>query len=200
LKKIQHPVEIVAHPDIWEPKYSQRRDKPERFIGLPFQLQELESLGAKFMLSHFPVQLTPTIQTTGEIAMTTDFEAVDTGLVVRTADGWQPDLVKDDLALIAKSSLGLVVILGCAHRGMINTLRQVRKLSGNQKIHLVMGGAHLKDASDEQIWQTVSSLNEMGVAKLAVSHCTGARAIQILSQTYGDNFLFNNTGSVIELP
>jgi 7,8-dihydropterin-6-yl-methyl-4-(beta-D-ribofuranosyl)aminobenzene 5'-phosphate synthase len=200
LAMIQHPVEIVAHPDIWAPKYSQRKDKPARFVGLPFQLQELESLGAKFTLSRLPVQLSPSVQTTGEIPMITDFESIDSGLVVRNGSGWQPDLLKDDLALIVKSSLGLIVVLGCAHRGMINTLRRVLELCGDQKIHLVMGGAHLKESTDEQIWQTVSSLNEMGVAKLAVSHCTGNRAVQILSQTYGDNFIFNSAGSVIELP
>jgi len=199
LQQVKHPLEIVAHPDVWAPKYSQRRNRPERFIGLPFQLQELQSLGARFVLSKEPVELCPGVQTTGEIPMTTDFEGIDAGLVLRTANGYEPDPLLDDLALIAKASAGLVIILGCAHRGMINTLRRARELHPGEKIDLVVGGAHLKDASDEQIWQTVSSLNEMGVARLAVSHCTGPRAVQILSQTYGDNFLFNSTGSVIEL-
>ncbi len=199
LQQVQHPLEIVAHPDVWAPKYSQRRNRPERFIGLPFQLQELQSLGARFVLSKEPLELCPGVWTTGEIPMTTDFESIDSGLVLRNASGYEPDPLLDDLALIVEASAGLVIILGCAHRGTINTLRRVRELHPGKKIDLVMGGAHLKDASDEQIWQTVSSLNEMGVARLAVSHCTGPRAVQILSQTYGDNFLFNSTGSVIEL-
>jgi 7,8-dihydropterin-6-yl-methyl-4-(beta-D-ribofuranosyl)aminobenzene 5'-phosphate synthase len=199
LQHVQHPLEIVAHPDVWAPKYSQRRNRPERFIGLPFQQQELESLGARFILSKEPVELCPGVQTTGEIPMTTDFESIDSGLVLRSKAGWEPDPLLDDLALIVDGAAGLVVVLGCAHRGVINTLRRVRELRAGKKIDLVIGGAHLKDASDEQIWQTVSSLNEMGVARLGVSHCTGPRAVQILSQTYGDNFLFNSTGSTIEL-
>jgi 7,8-dihydropterin-6-yl-methyl-4-(beta-D-ribofuranosyl)aminobenzene 5'-phosphate synthase len=200
LQKVQHPLEIVAHPDVWAAKYSRRKDRPERYVGLPFQRQELESLGARFNLSRDPVQLSAHVQTTGEIPMNTDFESIDSGLVVRGEKGWEPDPLKDDLALIVQSAAGLIVVLGCAHRGAINTLERVRALCPGQKIYLVMGGAHLKDVSDEQIWMTVSALNEMGVMKLAVSHCTGPRAVQILSQTYGDNFLFNNTGSVIEAP
>jgi 7,8-dihydropterin-6-yl-methyl-4-(beta-D-ribofuranosyl)aminobenzene 5'-phosphate synthase len=200
LRLRQRPLRIVAHPDIWAPKYGLSRDKPERFIGLPFKLQELESLGAQFTLGKEPVQLSAGVQTTGEIPMVTDFEEIDKGLVVRGGTGWQPDELLDDLALIVKSSQGLIVVLGCAHRGTINTLSRVRQLCGEEKIHLVIGGAHLKEASDERIWQTVSALNEMGVVNLAVSHCTGARAVQILSQTYGDHFLFNSTGSVIDVP
>jgi 7,8-dihydropterin-6-yl-methyl-4-(beta-D-ribofuranosyl)aminobenzene 5'-phosphate synthase len=200
LQQVGHPVEIVAHPDIWEAKYSRLKDKPDRFIGVPFQPFELESLGARFKLSTDSVQISQNIRTTGEIPMVTDFESIDPGLFVKTATGWKADQVKDDLALIVTSSLGLVVILGCAHRGTINTLYRVRQICGEEKIYMVLGGSHLKDASDEQIWQTVSYLNEMGVTKLGVSHCTGPRAVQILSQTYADNFVFNNAGSVISLP
>ena len=118
---------------------------------------------------------------------------------MKTADGWEPDPVLDDQALIIKTPQGLVVVLGCAHRGMINTLYHAREITGIQKIHMVLGGCHLKDATDEQIWQTISALNEMGVQKLAVSHCTGMRATLMLAQTYGEDFIFNNTGNIIEV-
>jgi 7,8-dihydropterin-6-yl-methyl-4-(beta-D-ribofuranosyl)aminobenzene 5'-phosphate synthase len=199
LAKMKRRVEIIAHPDIWAPKYKRSEGKPDRYIGLPYQLQELESLGARFSLSREPVRLSENILTTGEIPMLTDFEQIEPGFFVKTADGWQPDGLADDQGLIIQTPAGLVVVLGCAHRGMINTLKQAQSITHNKKIHLVLGGCHLKEASDEIIWQTISSLNEMGVQKLAVSHCTGMRASFLLAQTYGDDFIFNSTGNIIEL-
>jgi 7,8-dihydropterin-6-yl-methyl-4-(beta-D-ribofuranosyl)aminobenzene 5'-phosphate synthase len=131
--------------------------------------------------------------------MTTDFEKIESSLFVKTAAGWEPDTLLDDLALIITTPMGLVVILGCAHRGMINTLYRARELTGVKKVHMVLGGCHLKEATDEQIWQSISALNEIGVQKLGVSHCTGTRATLLLAQTYGDDFIFNNTGTIINL-
>jgi len=199
LGKMQREVEIIAHPDIFAPKYNRPKGKPERYIGVPYQQSLLESLGARFKLNTGPVKLSENIMTTGEIRMVTDFESVDRGLFIKTGDGWQPDTVPDDLALTINTPAGLVVVLGCAHRGMINTLYMARELTGIDKVYMVVGGCHLKDASEEQIWQTISALNEMGVKKLAVSHCTGMRATLLLAQTYGDDFIFNFTGNIIDV-
>jgi 7,8-dihydropterin-6-yl-methyl-4-(beta-D-ribofuranosyl)aminobenzene 5'-phosphate synthase len=200
LSKIQREVEVIAHPDIWEPKYNRREGKPDRYIGIPYQPRELEGLGARFILTPGPVKLSENIMTTGEVPQATDFEQIDSSLYVKTADGWEADKVLDDLAVLIKTESGLVVVLGCAHRGMINTLYHAREVTGVKKIHMVLGGSHLKDATDEQIWQAISALNEMGVEKLGVSHCTGMRATLLLAQTYGDDFIFNNTGNIINLP
>jgi 7,8-dihydropterin-6-yl-methyl-4-(beta-D-ribofuranosyl)aminobenzene 5'-phosphate synthase len=131
--------------------------------------------------------------------MITDFEKIEPALFVKTPEGWQPDTLRDDLALIIKTEQGLVIALGCAHRGMINTLYQARQISGIKKINLVLGGCHLKDATEEQIWQTISALNEIGVQKVGVSHCTGMRATLLMAQTFGNDFIFNNAGTVLNL-
>ncbi|HEX7474460.1 MAG TPA: MBL fold metallo-hydrolase [Dehalococcoidales bacterium] len=199
LSKIKRQVEIIAHPDIWNLEYSRHEGRPDRFIGIPYRQSELESLGAKFILSKDPVNISENVLTTGEIPLTTDFEKIEESFFVKTDNGWMLDQLLDDLALIIKTPSGLVVILGCGHRGMINTLYHARNLTGIKKVRIVLGGCHLKDASDEQIWQTVSALNEMEVQKLALSHCTGMRATLILAQTYGPNFIFNNAGTIINL-
>ena len=98
--------------------------------------------------------------------MTTDFEKIASSFNLKTADGFQPDPLLDDLSLFISTPQGLVVIMGCAHRGMINILRRAKEITGQSKIHLVVGGSHLKDSSDEQVWQAISALNEMGVQKV----------------------------------
>jgi 7,8-dihydropterin-6-yl-methyl-4-(beta-D-ribofuranosyl)aminobenzene 5'-phosphate synthase len=191
-------VEIIAHPDIWAPKYSLRHGS-KRFIGMPFQREELESRGARFNLTKEPVWLTEDIATTGEIPITTDYEQIDPYLLVREGDSLQPDPLADDLALIIKAEQGLVVILGCGHRGIINTLRHARNLTGEERVDTVIGGTHLMDASEERLTRTAADLRQMGIQRLGVSHCTGFHASAWLAREFGDIFFLNNVGDKISL-
>jgi len=193
-------VEVMAHPDIFASKYFCPRGGGERYIGMPFSREELESLGARFHLNAKPVEINDKIMTTGEIAMTTGFEQVDPDLYVREGDSWYPDKLPDDQALLIKTDFGLVVILGCGHRGVINTLLHAQKLTGIKSIHTVIGGTHLFDAPKEQISPTIAALKEFGIQKLGVSHCTGLPAAALLAQEFGDAFFFNNAGTQITLP
>lgn len=200
LSKMRREVEIIAHPDIWCAKYYRRQGERDRYIGVPFVRQELESLGAIFNLTAEPVKITDNIMTTGEIPMVTDFEEIDPGLWVQEDAGWQPDKLLDDMALIINTEFGLVVILGCAHRGIINTLYHAQQLTGVKQIHSVIGGAHLISASEERLWLTIAALKELDVQRLGLCHCTGLPAASVIAQEFGDRFLFNNAGTRISLP
>ncbi len=200
LHKMRKKVEIIAHPDIWSNKYARRQGQEARYNGIPFPRQELESLGASFNLTTKPVKITDNIMTTGEIPMVTDFERIDPDLFVKDGADFKSDKLLDDQALIINSELGLVVILGCAHRGIINTLYHAQKLTGVEQISMVLGGCHLIGATEEQIWLTIAALKELGVPRIGVSHCTGLPAAAIMAQAFGDNFFFNNTGTHITLP
>lgn len=190
------PKEIIAHPAIWEQKYTKRPyEEKEAFIGIPFTRDELELFGASFTLSKEPVYITDTIVTTGEIAQTTDFEAIEPTFKVKGEDGFRHDPIPDDLALIVRTQEGLVIVLGCAHRGMINTIRHAQMIAGEQRVHTVVGGTHLFPKTDEQIEKAIFSLQEVGVQKIGVSHCTGFHASMRLAQAFGDRFFQNNAGS-----
>ena len=197
LQKMRRKVEIVAHPDVWQAKYARRKDEPDRYIGIPFQRNELESLGATFNLTTEPVNIDDSIMTTGEIPMVTSFEQVDTGLFVKEDTGWQPDKIMDDQALVVNTESGLVVILGCAHRGIINTLYHAQQLTGKEMIYAVVGGSHLINTSEERLWQTIAALRELNVQRLGLCHCTDLPAASVLAQEFGENFFFNKAGTVI---
>jgi len=197
LRKIGKEVEVIAHPDIWQPKYSRRKDKPEQYIGIPFQQRELESFGARFKLSKDAVKITDDIITTGEVPMVTDYEQIDEGLFVKEDSGLEPDKLLDDLAITIKTDTGLVVIPGCAHRGIINTLYHARKLTGIEKIHTVIGGSHLMGVSEERLWQTIAALRELSIQKLGLCHCTDLPAAGLLSQEFRESFFFNKAGTTI---
>ncbi len=199
LSKMRKEIEIIAHPDIWAAKYRHRQGQEDRYIGIPFQRQELESLGARFNLTTKPVKITDNIMTTGEIPMVTDFEQIDPNLFIKEDSGWQSDELLDDQALIINTEQGLVVILGCAHRGIINTLYHAQQLTGVKQIHMVLGGCHLIGATEERIWLTIAALRELGVPRIGVSHCTGLPAAAIMAQEFGDSFFFNNAGTGTDL-
>jgi len=200
LAAIHRETTVIAHPAVWEAKYSRRQPGRYYYIGIPYQRDALESLGAGFKLTAEPTWITPDIVTSGEEPVTTDFETADDTLYIRKDGAFLPDMMADDQSLYLKTELGLVVIMGCGHRGVVSIVRHARQLTGLAEVYLVMGGTHLLRAGPERMRQTVAALREMGVRKLAACHCTGMRQLAILAQEWGDSFLFNTTGTVLTFP
>ena len=199
LRRIGKEIEIIAHPDIWQAKYVTHQGEEARYTGIPFHRQTLESLGARFNLTTEPVRITDNIMTTGEIPMVTDYEKIEPDLQVKEGNRFKPDKLRDDQALIVNTEAGLVVILGCAHRGIINTLYHARQIAGVKAIYAVLGGCHLLNATEERVWLTIAALKELEVQRLGVCHCTGLLASAIMAQEFGDGFFFNNAGTSISL-
>ena len=197
LRRIGREIEVIAHPDIWAAKYNRRED---RYIGIPFHRQTLESLGARFNLTREPVRITENIMTSGEIPMVTEYEVVEPDLQVKEGKRFKPDKLLDDQALIISTEPGLVVILGCAHRGTINTRYHAQNLTGVKAIHTEVGGCHLIDSTEERVWLTIAALKELGVQRLGFCHCTGLPASAIMAREFGDSFFFNNAGTRVSLP
>jgi 7,8-dihydropterin-6-yl-methyl-4-(beta-D-ribofuranosyl)aminobenzene 5'-phosphate synthase len=200
LMRMKKNVEIIAHPDIWAAKYSRRGKNREQFSGLPFRRELLENLGARFNMTREPVHLIDRFLTTGEIPMLSDYEEIDSGLFDKETGEMLPDELADDLALVIDTEYGLVVILGCAHRGVVNTLKHAQKLTGKELIYAAIGGTHLLNAPRERWKKTVADLRKMGVQYLGVSHCTGFEASAYLAQEFGERFFLNNSGSRWTLP
>lgn len=195
-------VEIIAHPDVWALRYCSRPSQADRFAGIPFQRQELENFGAVFNLTTKPTKLTDNIMTTGEIPMVTDFETIESGdtRFIKEDTGFRPDEILDDRAIIINTEQGLVVITGCAHRGIINTLYHAQQITGVKIIHTVIGGAHLFTASEHRIRRTIIALKDLNIQRLGLCHCTGLPAITLMAQEFGDKFFFNNAGTRINIP
>ncbi|MBW2032654.1 MAG: MBL fold metallo-hydrolase [Deltaproteobacteria bacterium] len=196
LKLRKTPIEVIAHPDVWAEKYWQASDEDKYdYIGIPYARELAESLGASFRLSEKPVWITEKIVTSGEIPMITDYETIDTSACVKTDNGFTHDPLRDDLSLFIKSDKGLIIIAGCAHRGIINTLMHAQKLMGCDDIYSVIGGIHLFGASDERLQRTIEEFRRLNVQKIGVSHCTGPYAGARLSQEFGERFFFNQAGT-----
>jgi 7,8-dihydropterin-6-yl-methyl-4-(beta-D-ribofuranosyl)aminobenzene 5'-phosphate synthase len=198
LRRVKKQVQVIAHPDIWIPKYVVYGEM-SRYAGIPYAKEDLESLGASFNLTKKPFKISDDIMTTGEIEMTTDYETIDDRLYVKKDNKMIPDPLADDLAVVVRTTEGLVLITGCAHRGIVNTARQVQKAMGGEYIHTIIGGTHLMMASPQRIEKTSNELKELGLQRLGVSHCTGFTASAALAKDFGDIFFLNNAGTQITL-
>jgi 7,8-dihydropterin-6-yl-methyl-4-(beta-D-ribofuranosyl)aminobenzene 5'-phosphate synthase len=184
---LQHSKErivILAHPDIFLPKLKAR--PALKFIGLPFNRAEAEAAGAIMLEARSPVAIAPGLMTTGEVARIETIEKVENFWTVRDGQYCQ-DTIPDDQALAASlPGKGLVVITGCAHSGIINTIRHAQKITGVEKLHAVIGGFHLMGADDERIDATAEALRRLDPAIVRPGHCTGQKAVCRWQESLGE--------------
>lgn len=195
------PVRVIAHPAALEPKYGAGEGPGQfRYNGIPHQQEALEAAGARFELSASPTWLTDSIAASGEEPLSTDYEVVSPRLFIRRGELFVPDPMGDDQSLYIRTDLGLVVLLGCAHRGCVNIIRHAQALMRTQEVYLVAGGTHLGPASSEQTRRTIAALEELGVRRLGLSHCTGPAVAARLSAELGERFFFSNAGTTVTFP
>lgn len=188
---------IYGHPGILDEKYSSARCE-RRFIGLPYAKDALKLMGAKLHLSKEPIQIADGIQTTGEVKRQYKFETISDKLQVMRNGMLEKDELLDDLSLIVEGKDGILVIFGCSHSGVINTLAQVKKLTDDAPIAMIMGGIHLINASMDRIEKVIHELKKFQIEKFALCHCTGMHAMVELYKAFGDKMSLNNVGNQID--
>ncbi len=97
-------------------------------------------------------------------------------------------------SLIIETDKGLVVLTGCAHPGIVEIVRQAKTYGD---VYMVVGGFHLRDKNTAQVEAIITELKQLGVRKVAPSHCTGDAAIQQFKQAFGVGFIPVGAGAVI---
>jgi len=186
---------LLLHPAALEAKYVRQEVPPHREIGIPEPSRRaLESNRQEIVWTRTPTEVVPGMQATGEIPRTQSLEDVG-GAFYQDESCQEPDLLLDDQALFVDCAAGLVVILGCAHSGVINTLEYVGRLSGRSRIHAVLGGMHLMRASRGRIEATADSLETYSVEKIVPCHCSGSNAISYFRSRFGDRVMECPTGT-----
>jgi 7,8-dihydropterin-6-yl-methyl-4-(beta-D-ribofuranosyl)aminobenzene 5'-phosphate synthase len=135
---------------------------------------------------------------TGEIPRQTSFEK---GLMQNKIynESWQPDpLVLDDRAIIVNiKDKGLVIISGCAHAGIINTIRYSQQITGQSKVYAILGGFHLAGKEfKKRIESTIEELKKINPELIIAAHCTGLRALFSINQAFPNAFVCNSVGNI----
>jgi 7,8-dihydropterin-6-yl-methyl-4-(beta-D-ribofuranosyl)aminobenzene 5'-phosphate synthase len=178
-------VHVYCHPGIFQSRYAVREGKAEP-IGLPEDSAEALTKLPPQRLHRLqePTRLTERLGVTGSIPRSTGYEDTGGPFYLDTA-GRRPDPLEDDLALWIDTNEGLVVCLGCAHSGAVNTLQYVRTLNEHKSVRAVVGGFHLVNADEERLGKTVTALRALDIPLLVPCHCTGADALRRLAEELG---------------
>lgn len=188
---------IFAHPAAFEPKYSGRTGQC-RDIGMPAGSTEvIHRHGWSIVRTLSPTEVTSGLHATGPIPRVTTFEDVGGSFYLDEACT-QPDSLVDDQALYFTAREGVVVLLGCAHAGVINTLSYIHQLTHRARVHAVIGGMHLLHASPHRLAATTAALQQYGVRLLAPCHCTGRPATDVLQTRFRQQYRACGIGTQFE--
>lgn len=171
---------VYAHLTAFRPRFSRAQDGRVSQVGSPVpSLDWLQARVEKVYRVRSPSEIAPGVWMTGEIPRRTAFE--DTGGAFFLDEPCTvPDEIVDDQALVLNTRQGIVLLVGCAHAGIVNTLQHVAEMTGVRQVHAIIGGMHLHSASPERLENTVTALRTSGVRLLAPGHCTGARSSALL--------------------
>lgn len=180
----EHRPAVWIHPAAFQPKYSRRADGKGRAIGLPGLNQEGVRMRAGGL--HWatkPAEVCEGVWLTGEIPRRNDFE--DTGGPFFLDENCQqPDPLLDDLALWIETPRGLIVVLGCCHSGVVNTLDYVRELRPGARIRALIGGLHLVRATPQRMERTLQALEAFQPELIVPAHCTGWPAVLEMARRF----------------
>lgn len=197
LKQVTQRLPVVMHPTSFNPKFAYKPNLT--YIGQGFDRSLIEANGGVLVPTRAPITLINGIITSGEIPLENGFE-MPKGFWKVEDDRFMEDLMVDEQALIIDlKTKGLVVVVGCAHRGIINTLRYAQRITNKEEIHALIGGFHLSKASDEAIYSTLRELKGIAPDHIYPCHCTGTKAIRRLTETFGERCKQLHTGDVIIL-
>lgn len=189
---------VHCHPGVFGPRFS-IRDGAARAIGMPAPAQAALKALPRLRLAQETrgVRWSEHLGLTGAVPRRAPFE--DTGGPFFLDDGGrQPDPIDDDQAMWARTRDGLVVITGCCHSGLLNTLERVRAVAGAGRIHAIIGGFHLSAASEHRMAKTIEGLRAHDPARLIPCHCTGDGAVAALQAAFGDRVTPGATGQIHE--
>jgi 7,8-dihydropterin-6-yl-methyl-4-(beta-D-ribofuranosyl)aminobenzene 5'-phosphate synthase len=196
-------IPIICHPQALSPKIFTEKGKTydigiQKFFGSIEDLKKQADLRTTTTSREF----TESVMTTGEVPHRNDYEVLSGDLkdVTTLKNGKSvPDMIEDDLSLVFHLADDSIVILaGCCHAGIVNTVAKTIELTDSSNIVGIIGGLHLHDASYNRLLQTTQELEKYSIKKIAPCHCTGFRGKYALSTSFGEKFLDVSASSMIK--
>jgi len=185
LERTRKPT-LYAHPDAFEAKFACDPGGARRDIGIAeADRNAARERTSEVIATKGPVEIVPGLFATGPVPRETEYEKTS-GPFFLDPECRRPDPMNDDQALFFDTNEGTVVLLGCAHAGVVNTLVHVQRLAGGKPIREVIGGMHLGNASQERLDRTVEAFREMDIQCLRPAHCTGAHAVARIRDAFPD--------------
>jgi len=203
LDKIPGTIPLVLHPSAFVyPRYTRQPDGSKNLWPRTLVKNELEEKNVDIVESESPTLIVDDmILVTGTVERTTEFEkGMPNALVEKDGEIVQDPIIDDQAIVLKLKDKGLVVISGCAHAGIVNTVLFSQKATGENNIHAVLGGFHLSGPFFEKIHdETIEELKKLAPDVIMPMHCTGWKAIHRFQKEFPENFVLNSVGSKMVL-
>lgn len=189
---------VCAHPGVFDCHMARDNAAGQacREVGCPFTQGALEAQGMRFRFLEHTKEIAPGIWFLTGYARDPEKVPLDPRLVLPGEGGVVPDPIRDDASLLVFCEGGPVLLLGCAHSGVLNILDHLKRDLGIHRLAAVLGGTHLMFFPPEAVLRVIAALEDFRVTCVAVSHCTGAMASLGLFAHFKDRFAFAAAGSV----
>jgi 7,8-dihydropterin-6-yl-methyl-4-(beta-D-ribofuranosyl)aminobenzene 5'-phosphate synthase len=197
LSLARQEIPCYGSPSLFQDRFA-IKDGEARSIGLRLSQAQLSQY-IELHLSPEPTEILPGVWTSGEITGRSEFEGRSPNHFIRENGKWLPDPYRDDISLVLETPDGLVVVCGCCHAGLLNTVAHVRRFF-HANISVVIGGMHLANASLETLDHAIDVLPDICNGKipdLHPNHCTGKRAYIALFQAFGEQVQPCPAGTVL---
>ncbi len=185
---------VMSHPRVLERKFKKGKEGYE-YIGLEEDKEGFTGR-ANWVFNREPVEIARNIFLTGEIPP--GKEEGEKDFYLKSNCNYHPDPFRDEQALFINTRAGVIVITGCAHMGVINTLDYVHHLTGNMPVAL-LGGTHLLNAGENILYETLERIKERDIKYLGVCHCTGLDSYGYLKRKLPHRVFYQETGSIFNL-
>ena len=196
LKMHKKKVPIIVHPSAFV-KRRFRHDNASCQSMISFDESTVKKLGAVMKKQDNPSTIaSDLIFVSGKVERTNNFETGTLSLEAKIGDRWVTDPFYDDQSIaIHVKNKGLVVLSGCSHAGIINTVKYIQKVTGIDKIHAVMGGFHLPGPNMDRAKVTIMEMKRIAPDYIIPIHCTGWQAITLFSSQMPDQFILSSVGT-----
>jgi 7,8-dihydropterin-6-yl-methyl-4-(beta-D-ribofuranosyl)aminobenzene 5'-phosphate synthase len=190
-------IQVYCHPGVTIPRYAVREGAAKPLDMPAPSRTAFETLSPEQIhwAAASPLEIVEGIGVTGPIPRHTEYENTGGPFFLDRA-GEEPDPIEDDMAMWVKTSRGIVVILGCSHAGVVNTLHHIQKLTDGAHIHAVIGGFHLVASSRRRIENTIDDLKQCNPDIIIPCHCTGEAAMMRLKRAFNDQLSIGRAGDV----
>lgn len=174
------------------------REASGRVISMgQLKKEDIEALGfIKIVEIKDPTSVVPGAFSSGKIDMVTEYEKLLPRLVKRENNEFVQDFFTGEQVIILNlKGGGLIVLSGCAHRGIVNAVKQAQKITGIEKIHAVVGGFHLVESKPEVIDKTIADIRALSPTYIVPTHCTGFQAITAFAREMPKQFVLSAVGT-----
>ena len=164
---------------------------------LSLKREEIEGLGfVKIVETKGPTPIIPGAYLSGKIDRVTEYEKIPPFFVTRREGKIVPEeFIGEQAVILNAKGKGLVVLSGCAHRGIVNAVKQAQKITGIEKVHAVIGGFHLAGVKPENVQKTVADIKKINPQYIVPTHCTGYEAITAFAREMPEQFILNTAGT-----